>query len=257
MRFGVGNAVVRVGLSGALACSLVLAGCGGGEKEAPKEQTQEAVTQDAGEGSAASDATDSSYGGEKKTSERLDKLVLVNKTHALPDGWENDLDLVKVQNSKGETVSIDRMAYEPFVEMQQYLESQGVTIELNSGYRSIAEQQRIVDEFTVEYGEDYVREFVAVPGYSEHHTGIAFDVFLTIDGYPILTNDEIFAAQDTWDIVHAALHKYGFILRYMDGKEDITGYTYEPWHYRYVGVDAATEIWEKGLTLEEYLGEVD
>ncbi len=240
-------------LIAAAALTLALIGCGGAPKEeaaAPQEPAGQTEATDANQDEQQPDVTPA------QTS-RLDTLVLVNKEHALPDGWESKLDLVSVENSKGETVEIDRIAYDAFVALQQELErEEGITIELNSGYRSIAQQQAIVDEFTVEYGEDYVREFVAVPGHSEHHTGIALDAFLIEDGVPILTNEEIFAHQDTWDVIHAHLARHGFILRYLDGREDITGYTYEPWHYRYVGVEAAQEIMSKNITLEEYLGQV-
>ena len=79
----------------------------------------------------------------------------------------------------------------------------------------------------------------------------------TSESLPQLTNDEIYAAQDTWDVIHATMPKYGFILRYTPDGEDITGYTYEPWHLRYVGAEAAQEIMGSGITLEEYLGAVD
>lgn len=245
----------RIGAATVLALSLGLFACGGSSEQSSASNSDATQTQQVDDSSSAS-TTAQTGTASQDTDERLDKLVLVNKTHALPAGWEDNLQLVSTTNSKGETVSIDTMANDPFLELQSYLAQQGITIELNSGYRSIADQQAIVDQFTVEYGEEYVREFVAEPGHSEHHTGIAFDVFLTEDGVPILTNEEIYAHQSTWDVIHAALPKFGFILRYPDGKEDITGYTYEPWHYRYVGVDAAQDIYQRGITLEEYLGEV-
>ena len=81
--------------------------------------------------------------------------------------------------------------------------------------------------------------YVAVPGYSEHHTGLALDLYLE--------------SMDVWAKIHAKLPEFGFILRYPEGKEDITGYAYEPWHVRYVGMDTAEEITSRGITLEEYL----
>lgn len=259
--------VTGLALVGALglACPLALSGCGcsGPASEEVQQEEQDAADISAPEGGSANGEASS---GESQTignasfanqegDGRLDLLVLVNRDHALPDGWEDKLDLVEVVNPKGDTVQLDRIAYDAFLELQEDLADQGVTIELNSGYRSIAQQQAIWDEFMEDYGEEYVLEFVAEPGHSEHHTGIALDAYLILDGVPQLTNEEIYAAQDTWDIIHAALPEHGFILRYLPDQEDITGYTYEPWHYRYVGEKAAREIYARGCTLEEYLGE--
>ena len=95
------------------------------------------------------------------------------------------------------------------------------------------------------------KNWVAVPGTSEHHLGLAVDINSDVD-----INDP--NASDQTEILYQWLkenaHRYGFILRYPPGKEDITGVNYEPWHYRYVGVENAEKIYESGLTLEEYLG---
>ena len=249
-----------------LAAPLALYGCGGAPAESneTQEQSQEQAAQTNDAKTDEKSASDNGSGAtpDKETTsktstddERLDTLVLVNKKYALPDGWEKKLELKGDTNIKGDYIEVDKIAYDAFVDLQKDLEkNEGITIQLNSGYRSIAEQQRIWDEFMAEYGEDYVLEFVAEPGHSEHHTGLALDALLVEDGVPIVTNEEIFAHQDTWDVIHSYLAKHGFILRYLDGEEAITGYTYEPWHLRYVGEDAATEIAKKGITLEEYLG---
>lgn len=241
---------------------LVLFGCGGGapaSNDAQEEKQEQSQTTDDSQKSSSksdSDSGSSSSSSTKKSDDRLDLLVLVNKQNALPDGWEDKLELEGDTNIKGDYIEVDKIAFDAFNELKEDLEeNEGITIELNSGYRSIAEQQRIWDQFMEDYGEEYVLEFVAEPGHSEHHTGLALDALLVEDGVPIVTNDEIFAHQDTWDIIHAHLAEHGFILRYLDGMEDITGYTYEPWHIRYVGEDAAKEIMKKGITLEEYLGE--
>lgn len=247
----------------ALVFSLGACGKKAETQEPPAEaaQEQEAQTSEvaATDGAAAEGAA--TQQGQQQTVEpveeaRLDTLVLVNPTHRLPDGWEDRLVLVDYTNPKGDDVRLDQIAYDAFGELQEdLLNNYGVEIYLNSGYRSIEEQQAIWDEFMVEYGEDYVLEFVAEPGYSEHHTGIALDAYLVLDGVPQLTNDEIFAAEDTWAIIHSRLADHGFILRYLPDREDTTGYTYEPWHLRYVGVEPAREIMSRNITLEEYLGE--
>ena len=121
-------------------------------------------------------------------------------------------------------------------------------------YRSVKEQQKLWDEWSVEKGIDYVTNYVAVPGYSEHHTGLAVDICLKIDGELVYENDDMLKEEEIFAKIHEKLADYGFILRYLKGKDDFTGYSYEPWHLRYVGsVKVAKEIAEKGITLEEYL----
>ena len=145
---------------------------------------------------------------------------------------------------------------EQFEALRIKLLEEGVNIELDSTYRSVQRQQEIWDEFEKEYGIDYCRKYVAIPGYSEHHTGLVVDVCLIKDGVVIDDNDDMIAEREIFAKVHERLADYGFILRYLEGKEDITGYSYEPWHLRYVGIEIAKEIKEKGITLEEYLGDI-
>lgn len=184
-----------------------------------------------------------------------DYLVLVNKENPLPEDWEENLDLVHMTNSLGDDVEVESTAYDAYLQLKASLEEDGVFVDLDSAYRSVAEQQRIVADFTERYGEDYVKQYVAVPGYSEHHTGLALDLYLNIDGVDVYLNEDMVEYPEIWAKIHEKLPEFGFILRYMEGKEEITGYSYEPWHIRYVGsVEIAKEITEQGLTLEEYLG---
>lgn len=183
----------------------------------------------------------------------IDHLVLVNKTHKLPDDYEAKVPLVTAKNSMGREFQIERETYAHFVKLREELLKQGIQIEMDSIYRSVARQQEIVEEFTEKYGADYVRQYVAVPGYSEHHTGLAVDICLVVDGKVIDDNDEMIAQKEIFAKIHPLLANHGFILRYPLGKEEITGYSYEPWHFRYVGKEAALEISRKGLVLEEYL----
>ena len=189
-----------------------------------------------------------------KKDNKINYLVLVNKQNKLPDDWEENLDLVTQKNTKGFDKQVEREALEKFNELKKDLEKDGIYIDLDSTYRSVAEQQKLWDEWTVEYGEDYVKKYVAVPGYSEHHTALAIDVYLIKDGKVIDDNDEMIAEREIFSKIHAKIADYGFILRYLEGKDEITGYAYEPWHFRYIGnVDIAKEIMSKGLTFEEYL----
>ena len=181
-------------------------------------------------------------------------LVLVNKENKLPDDWPDRVDLTLAYNSLGEEMYVEKITLEHFEALRDELISQGVDIELDSVYRSVEEQQAIWDEWASEYGEDYCNRYLAVPGYSEHHTGLAIDIFVISDNNKIIRdNDDMIADIEDFEKIHSLLPKYGFILRYPEGKEDITGYAYEPWHIRYVGEDAAKIIDNCGMTLEEYL----
>ena len=193
----------------------------------------------------------------------IDYMVIVNQNNPLPDGWEEALDLTAITNSVGDEVLVESRAYEAYLALKEDVEKDlegyekgEVRLELDSAYRSIAAQQKIVDDFTRDKGEEYVKKYVAVPGYSEHHTGLALDLYFTIDGRDIYENDDLFQYPDIWEVIHARLAEHGFILRFPEEKEEITGYAYEPWHIRYVdSPETAKEITDKGLTLEEYLGE--
>ncbi len=184
----------------------------------------------------------------------IDYMVLVNKENPLPETWEDELRIVRSVNSLGDEVEIEEKAYEAYLQLKEALAEEGVYVDLDSAYRSVAEQQKIVDDFTERYGEDYVKQYVAVPGYSEHHTGLALDLYLNIDSVDVYMNEDMVLHPEIWEKIHARLADFGFILRYLEGKEDITGYAYEPWHIRYIDdIDIAGEIMEKGITLEEYL----
>lgn len=193
----------------------------------------------------------------------IDYLALVNKTHPLPEGWEDALNTVTITNSMGDTVETEAKAYAAYELLKADMEENyGIYLELDSARRSVADQQRIMDAFTEKYGPDYAAKTVAQPGYSEHHTGLALDLYFRIkndDG----TFTDVYYNEDMekpeylwiWDTIHANLADYGFILRYLKGEEHITGYRYEPWHIRYIdSAETAHEIMsQEGLTLEEYL----
>ncbi|MCM1193152.1 MAG: M15 family metallopeptidase [Butyrivibrio sp.] len=120
-----------------------------------------------------------------------------------------------------------------------------------SGYRSLAEQQHIWEDSLRENGPDFTRKYVAVPGHSEHQTGLAVDLGLKQETIDFIRPD--FPYTGVCRTFRKKAAKYGFILRYPFGKESITGISHEPWHFRYVGIPHA-EIMEKNdLTLEEYV----
>ena len=183
-------------------------------------------------------------------------LVLVNKNHPIPDKWEDRVKLITARNSLGEDVIIEENTYEQFVLLRNELLKEGIQIELDSVYRSVDDQQETWDWFVENYGEEYTRDHISLPSFSEHHTGLAVDVYIVKDGKIIRENEDMVADTEDFAKVHKLLPKYGFILRYLPGKKAITGYDYEPWHFRYVGYkNIAKEITEKGITFEEYLGE--
>ncbi|MGB4091819.1 MAG: M15 family metallopeptidase [Ruminococcus flavefaciens] len=159
-------------------------------------------------------------------------IIVVNKSYSVPESY----------NSSG---GINLTAKKQFERLADEAKSQGLNIYISSGYRSYGTQSSIYQDNVSKYGEAIADTFSARPGYSEHQTGLAIDVN---------TVDDSFAGtpEARWLADHA--HEYGFIIRYPEGKEDITGYQYEPWHIRYLGIDTATAVYNSGLTLEEYLG---
>ena len=226
----------------ALLSLTLLNACGG--NQAPQSTEAGATSQEA----VADSSQESS----------IDYKALVNKTHELPAGWEDALRIVSFKNTEDWDVEVEAKAYNAYLGLKEDLEAEGVYVDLDSAYRSIEEQQRIVDDFTKKYGEEYVKKYVAVPGYSEHHTGLALDLFLIIDGKGVYENEDMVKYPEIWDKIHAKLADHGFILRYLPEKKIETGYSYEPWHIRYIDdVDAAREIMEKGITYERYLNELD
>ena len=242
----------------------VFAGCTGQSgTESSRLESSAASAADAAskeeESSAKSESeteskTENSAGEEPET-EGIDYMVLVNKTHPLPEDWEEKLETVHMTNSVGDDVEVEKKAYDAYLKLKEELEKEDIHVDLDSARRSVADQQRIMDEFTEQYGKDYALKTVATPGYSEHHTGLALDLYLIIDGKDIVENEDMIQYPEIWSKIHAKLADYGFILRYLEGKEHITGYGYEPWHIRYLdNADTAKEITSKGITLEGYLG---
>lgn len=180
-------------------------------------------------------------------------LILVNKTHPIPEDYEVEL------KSIGNGHQIDARAYDDFKAMIQASKQDGVTIYVTSSYRDMDKQITLYEKKTDSYlQQGYSLEdalskagqVVAVPGTSEHHLGLAIDVVSS--EYRKLDEKQENTKGFQWMKAHS--WEYGFILRYPNGSTDITGIIYEPWHFRYVGLEAAKEIYERGITLEEYLG---
>ena len=186
--------------------------------------------------------------------DKIDYMILVNKQNKLPDNWEEIVELVDVKTGLGETYQVEKKTAEAYEKLRNELLKDGITIELDSTYRTVKRQQEIWDQFEKEKGLEYTKKYVAVPGTSEHHTGLVVDIKIVKDGQVIDDNDAMTLEKDIFSKIHAKLAKYGFILRYPEGKEDITGYGAEVWHFRYIdNPEIAKEIMDNGITFEEYL----
>lgn len=176
-------------------------------------------------------------------------ILLVNKNHPLPADYAPDY-----TNGAGQSTSLQGEAEAAAEAFLAAANAQGNSMYVLSGYRSYNVQASLFANYAAIHGEEKANTFSARAGQSEHQTGLSFDVGdAQHSGYNLQTSIDQFPGVQ-WMMQHCA--EYGFILRYPEGKEDITGYQYEPWHYRYVGVEAATAIMASGLTLEEYLGDV-
>ena len=145
--------------------------------------------------------------------------------------------------------SVREEVYFTFKEMQKEALKDGYFMIINSGFRSYDYQQKVWDYNVKEKGLEHTQKYVAVPGTSEHQTGLAIDIGAYINKEYTTTIKEN-TDEYKWMLENA--HKYGFILRYPQGKENITGISFEPWHFRYVGYYLANELYDKDITLEEH-----
>ena len=188
----------------------------------------------------------------KDTAEKDALLVLVNGEHAIPETFS------LVTRSYG-GVEVNALMYTDLCKMLDDAAKAGHTLWVASGYRSVDAQQSILEKavqnrmangMTEEAAYKDARRTIQTPGHSEHHTGLAVDLGL-YDTASGIYDDFDGTGDYVWFADNAA--DYGFILRYPKGYEDVTGYDFEPWHYRYIGVDAALEFRDTGcVTLEEY-----
>ena len=182
-------------------------------------------------------------------------LMLVNKTHLIPEDYTFELAVIKG------AIKTDARVVPHVKDLLLAAKRDGVTILICSPYRDPERQKMLFARkmkfytkkgYTESEAYDLASQTVAVPGTSEHEAGLAFD-FIS-DDYSMLDAGFADTAAGKWLKANAA--DYGFILRYPLGKENVTEIEFEPWHYRYVGVDAAREIMSRGITLEEYDKEI-
>ena len=181
-------------------------------------------------------------------------LVIVNKKHPLSSSYApGDLVAVNTLTYDGRTVYMRAEAAAALKTMFDAAKNEGIYLKAGSGYRSYSTQSSLYSNYVANYGQASADRFSARPGYSEHQTGLAMDISDYSEANYV---EESF--EDTEEGIWLAknAYKYGFILRYPATKESVTGYMYEPWHFRYVGVSIATEIYSRGAdyTYEEYTG---
>ncbi len=173
-------------------------------------------------------------------------LILANKFNLLSEDFDaGNIKTFSSTYAYGE-VSAEETCYFAFIEMADAAKKDGITLILTSGYRTYEKQETLYNDMLKSKGQTYADAYAARAGASEHETGLALDIF----SYGETT--DTFETTDTyaWLIEHCA--EYGFILRYPNDKEYLTGYKPESWHYRYVGVETAKKIMEEGITFDEY-----
>ncbi|MFC7442582.1 M15 family metallopeptidase [Laceyella putida] len=179
--------------------------------------------------------------------------VLVNKQRALPADYEPaDLVQPRVPFSswgRDEKKLMRKEAARALEQLFDEADRQGIELVAVSGYRSYKRQQATYESALKRKGKASTVKYNALPGHSEHQTGLAMDVSSRSVGLRLV---EAFAGTKEGEWLAAHAHEFGFIIRYAKGKEDVTGYGYEPWHIRYVGKKMAQEIKAKGIVLEEY-----
>lgn len=160
----------------------------------------------------------------------INGVLIANKSYSLPADY---------------APGIDSTAQSAFNQMQADAAKEGINLYIISGFRSYDYQATLYNNYAASDGKEAADRYSARPGHSEHQTGLAFDLNSLSQSFKD-------TAEGRW--LAANCHKYGFIIRYPEGKEAITGYMYEPWHVRYLGTTVAQAVHSSGKTLEEYLG---
>ena len=172
--------------------------------------------------------------------------MLVNKYNKLDKDYVPK-DLIKVDSkyTTDSNNSGNKVMLENFYKMADDLNKEtNLKIYIRSGYRSYESQEDVYDSYLKSYGQNYVKKYVAYPGFSEHQTGLAIDIKAS--------TSEIFANTKESNWLKKNAYKYGFILRYAKSMEEVTGYQNEEWHYRYVGLEVAKYIHENNMSFDEY-----
>ena len=183
----------------------------------------------------------------KETDLSKGNLMLVNIFNYLNDDYEpTEITNIDLSYSySGNKVS--KETNDAYIEMAVAAKEDGIQLMANSTYRTYQRQDEIYKDFYYSKGVSYADKYAARAGYSEHQTGLAIDIFTS--GSSTTSN---FEESDAFKWLSTNAYKYGFILRYPKDKEYLTGYEYESWHYRYLGVETATKVYQEGITYDEY-----
>lgn len=181
--------------------------------------------------------------------------VLVNRRRSLPMDYIPE-DLVTLDDLPTVLINpeVNQMRKEAYQALKEMFaaakEEEGYELHARSGYRSYNTQASLYSSYVENYGQSDADKYSAKPGQSEHQTGLAMDITCEAINYQL---EDTFVDTDEGSWVAQNAHRFGYIIRYPKGKEDITGYNYEPWHIRYLGPELAKEVYESGLTLEEFM----
>lgn len=177
----------------------------------------------------------------------IDNHIIVNKTYSLTNNYKPINPYTNTITTDSCTLCIDKETMKTYKQMEADAKSIGLNIYISSGYRSYNRQQTLYQNYCNRDGITAADKYSARAGHSEHQTGYCFD---------LNTIDDSFAYTDEGKWINNNAHLYGFIIRYPKGKENITGYQYESWHLRYVGIDLAKKLYNNGnwITIEEYYG---
>lgn len=190
------------------------------------------------------------YSNTVDTNINLDTSMIVNKYYKLNNEFApEDIIPISSKYAWGENGSktTRKITFDAYLNMYNAAKNDGITLMINSSYRTYNEQEQVYKNYDEKYGNEYADEIAARPGHSEHQTGLALDIFCTTN-----SNRKTFKDTEAYQWLLNNSYKYGFILRYPEGKENITGFTFESWHYRYVGLEIATYIHENNITFDEY-----
>ena len=186
------------------------------------------------------------YTNTKKSKYLNKEYILVNKYTYLPSDYiPNNLEFLDISYAKEGMCLVD-IAKDSFEKMYQDAKKKGIRLRIISSYRSYLYQKHLYSSYKKKDGEEMADKYSAREGFSEHQTGLAVDIDDGVLPY------EDFEKSNSYNWIINNSYKYGFILRYPKGKEDITGYTYESWHYRYVGKQIAKYIFDNNITFDEY-----
>ncbi len=248
-----------------LTAAVFLGGCAPDEEKPVPEKKQEAANKKPAAKKEAGPVIETSYFNQLKEVDDLqviqnpeNPMVLVNKEFSLPSDYTPP-DLVRpaVQFSFGnqdiEKSYMRKEAASALEKMFAAAEADGLYLFAVSGYRSYNRQEEILAAGAAASGKEEALKSIAPPGMSEHQSGLAMDISSENNGFEL---NEAFESTEEGKWLKEHAYEYGFILRYPKGKEHITQYIYEPWHFRYIGTEAAKIIHEQNWTLEEYFKHV-